>query len=181
MISEWWNRFLASDPALRRLRNAVRVTAATGLTLLVVLPLLLLWQQPIPVGMVSAVVAINSCTAVNDDTEAERKLTTLLMPIPAMISLALATSTTSLPLLHVGLFLPVVFVATYIRRFGSRYFAFGMVAFMGYFFAMFVRPQLPQLPALALAVVSGALSAYLMRFVVLRDNPRGVLERGRRP
>nr|WP_233627530.1 FUSC family protein [Saccharopolyspora sp. HNM0986] len=180
MISEWWNRFLASDPALRRLRNAVRVTAATGLTLLVVLPLLLLWQQPIPVGMVSAVVAINSCTAVNDDTEAERKLTTLLMPIPAMISLALATSTTSLPLLHVGLFLPVVFVATYIRRFGSRYFAFGMVAFMGYFFAMFVRPQLPQLPALALAVVSGALSAYLMRFVVLRDNPRGVLERGRR-
>lgn len=180
MISEWWNRFLASDPALRRLRTAVRVTGATALALLVVLPVLGLLHQPLPSGMVSAVVAINSAMAVNDATERDRKITTLLMPVPAAISLALATSTAPLPVLHVALFLPVIFVATYIRRFGPRYFAFGMVAFMGYFFAMFLRPQLAQLPALVFATVCGALSAYLLRFLLVRDDPRGVLERGRR-
>ncbi|MGI8306116.1 hypothetical protein [Saccharopolyspora hattusasensis] len=74
----------------------------------------------------------------------------------------------------------VIFASTYIRRFGPRFFPLGMVAFMGYFFAMFLSPQLPQLPALIAAAVAGALSAFVMRFVVLRDDPEGVLERGRR-
>ncbi|GAB2670678.1 FUSC family protein [Saccharopolyspora gloriosae] len=180
MVSEWWNRFLASDPALRRLRNATRVTAATALSLVVTLGLLALWDRPLTNGMIAAVVAVNSTTAVNDETERERRRTTLLMPLPAAVSLVLAVSTASMPVLHVGLFLPVVFVATYIRRFGPRYFACGMVAFMGYFFAMFLRPQPPQLPDLLLAAVCGALSAFVLRFVLLRDDPRGILDRGRR-
>ncbi|MEU6132933.1 FUSC family protein [Saccharopolyspora sp. NPDC047091] len=180
MVSEWWNRFLASDPALRRLRNAARTTLAVAFALIVAMGALWLLHRPVTNGMVAAVVAINSVTAVNDATERERRRTTLLIPVPAAISLALATSTAGLPVLHVALFLPVVFAATYIRRFGSRYFAFGMVAFMGYFFAMFLRPQLPQLPDLLWAAVCGAGSAFLLRFVLLRDDPRGVLERGRR-
>ncbi|WP_246868665.1 hypothetical protein [Saccharopolyspora sp. ASAGF58] len=36
------------------------------------------------------------------------------------------------------------------------------------------------MPALIAAAVAGALSAFVMRFVVLRDDPEGVLERGRR-
>ncbi|MCX2733137.1 FUSC family protein [Saccharopolyspora sp. NFXS83] len=180
MVSEWWNRFLASDPALRRLRNATRVTAATALALVVTLGLLALWDRPLTNGMIAAVVAVNSTTAVNDETERERRRTTLLMPLPAAVSLVLAVSTASMPVLHVALFLPVVFLATYIRRFGPRYFAFGMVAFMGYFFAMFLRPQPPQLPDLLLAAVLGALSAFVLRFVLLRDDPRGILDRGRR-
>ncbi|WP_243787841.1 FUSC family protein [Saccharopolyspora gloriosae] len=180
MVSEWWNRFLASDPALRRLRNATRVTLATALALGITLGLLTWFGRPMTNGMIAAVVAINSTTAVNDETERERRRTTLLMPLPAAVSLVLAVSTASLPVLNVGLFLPVVFAATYIRRFGPRYFAFGMVAFMGYFFAMFLRPQPPQLPDLLLAAVCGALSAFLMRFVLLRDDPRGILDRGRR-
>ncbi|MFR9731628.1 FUSC family protein [Saccharopolyspora sp. MS10] len=180
MVSEWWNRFLASDPALRRLRNATRVTLATALALGVALGLLALLGRPVSSGIIAAVVAINSSTTINDDTERARRRTTLLMPLPAAAALALATATAGLPVLHVALFLPVVFVATYIRRFGSRYFAFGMVAFMGYFFAMFLSPRLPQLPDLLLAVVCGSLSAYLLRFVVLRDDPRRVFDRGRR-
>ncbi|MCA1185601.1 MULTISPECIES: FUSC family protein [unclassified Saccharopolyspora] len=180
MVSEWWNRFLASDPALRRLRNATRVTLATACAIGAAMGVLVLLHRPVTSGMVAAVVAINSITAVNDPTDRERRRTTLLMPVPAALSLTLATATASAPVLHVALFLPVVFAATYIRRFGPRYFAFGMVAFMGYFFAMFLRPQLPQLPDLLWAAVCGAGSAFLLRFVVLRDDPRGVLERGRR-
>ncbi|MGP4017092.1 FUSC family protein [Saccharopolyspora sp. 5N708] len=180
MWSEWWNRFIASDPALRRLRTATRVTFAVALVLAVMLPVLSWWGQPMPLALIGAVVAINSSLGINDPTRRQQQITNLLMPLPTTFALLLSILTASWPLLHSVLFLAVIFTATYIRRFGPRYFPLGMVAFMGYFFAMFLRPQLPQLPALIAAVVTGALAAFVMRFLVLRDDPEGVLERGRR-
>ncbi|WP_019854467.1 FUSC family protein [Actinopolyspora mortivallis] len=180
MWGEWWNRFVASDPALRRLRTAVRVSCSVALTLLVLLPVLPLLGQSPSNALIGAVVAIQSSVAVNDTTQRQRLVTTLLMPIPATASLAVATVSQPLPALKVALFLVVIFVATYIRRFGARYFALGFVGFFGYFFAMFLRPTLEQIPAMALSAVCGALAACLLRFVLLRDDPQGVLERGRR-
>ncbi|PKW17576.1 FUSC family protein [Saccharopolyspora spinosa] len=180
MWSEWWNRFLASDPSLRRLRTAARVTLSVALAIVVMLPLLAWWGQPLPLAMIGAVVAINSSLGVNDPDRRQQQITNLLMPLPAAVALLLSILTAPWPLLHSLLFLVVIFAATYIRRFGPRFFPLGMVAFMGYFFAMFLGPQLPQLPALIAAAVAGALSAFVMRFVVLRDDPEGVLERGRR-
>ncbi|MEV6233872.1 FUSC family protein [Saccharopolyspora shandongensis] len=179
MWSEWWNRFLASDPALRRLRTAARVTLSVALSLVVVLPLLAWWGQPLPLAMLAAVVAINSSLGINDPDRRQQKITNLLMPLPAVLALLLSILTSPWPLPHSLLFLVVIFTATYVRRFGPRFFPLGMVAFMGYFFAMFLRPQLPQLPALIAAAVVGALTAFAMRFLVLRDDPEGVLERGR--
>lgn len=180
MWSEWWNRFLASDPSLRRLRTAARVTSSVALAIAVMLPLLAWWGQPLPLAMIGAVVAINSSLGVNDPDRRQQQITNLLMPLPAAFALLLSILTAPWPLPHSLLFLVVIFAATYVRRFGPRFFPLGMVAFMGYFFAMFLGPQLPQLPALIAAAVAGALSAFAMRFVVLRDDPEGVLERGRR-
>ncbi|WP_190815226.1 FUSC family protein [Saccharopolyspora pogona] len=180
MWSEWWNRFLASDPSLRRLRTAARVTLSVALAIAIMLPLLAWWGQPLPLAMIGAVVAINSSLGVNDPDRRQQQITNLLMPLPAAFALLLSILTAPWALLHSLLFLVVIFAATYIRRFGPRFFPLGMVAFMGYFFAMFLSPQLPQLPALIAAAVAGALSAFVMRFVVLRDDPEGVLERGRR-
>ncbi|WP_017974524.1 FUSC family protein [Actinopolyspora halophila] len=180
MWGEWWNRFVASDPALRRFRTAIRVSCSVALTLVVMLPSLTLLGQPLSSALIGAIVAIQSSVAVNDTSQRQRLVTTLLMPLPATASLVVATVTQPLPLLKVGLFLVVIFVATYIRRFGVRYFALGFVGFFGYFFAMFLRPTLEQIPYMALSAVCGALAACLLRFVLLRDDPQGVLERGRR-
>lgn len=180
MWSEWWNRFIASDPALRRLRTAARVALAVATTLAVMIPVFTLFGQPGRSVLIGAVVSVNSAQAVRDNTEAGRKITTLLMPLPATLSLTLATTTASLPVLSSALFLVVIFAATYIRRFGDRYFALGIVGFMGYFFSMFLRPTVPQLPYLVLAVFCGALAAYVVRFFLISDNPQGILDRGRR-
>ncbi|SDP91847.1 Uncharacterized membrane protein YccC [Actinopolyspora xinjiangensis] len=180
MWSEWWNRFVASDPALRRFRTAVRVVSSVVVTLLVVLPLLARLGEPLSSALIGAIVAIQSSVAVNDATERGRLITTLLMPIPAAASLTAATASQPLPVLKVLVFLVVIFAATYVRRFGVRYFALGFVGFFGYFFAMFLRPDLSQIPMMAVAAVCGALAACLVRFVVLRDDPQGVLRRGRR-
>ncbi|MER7081809.1 Uncharacterized membrane protein YccC [Saccharopolyspora kobensis] len=180
MWSEWWNRFLASDPAMRRLRTATRVVLAVALTIVVVLPVLAWWGQPLPLAMIGAVVAINSSLGVNDPDPRQQRITTLLMPLPVTAALLLAMLTAPWPLVSTLVFLVVIFTAVYVRRFGPRYFPLGMVAFMGYFFAMFLRPQLAQLPALFAAALAGALAAFALRFLVLRDEPEGVLERGRR-
>lgn len=180
MWSEWWNRFLASDPAFRRLRNACRISLAVGVTLAIMIPVLNLAGQSVRAALMGGIIAINSVQPVNDHTERARRITTLLCPIPAAISMVAATSSQSLPVLNIALFLVVIFAATYIRRFGPRFFAFGMVGFMGYFFAMFLRPAVAQLPYLLLAIVVASLSAFVVRFYLISDNPQGILERGRR-
>lgn len=180
MGSEWWNRFLASDPSLRRLRTAVRVTLAVALTLATAVPLLAWWGQPLPSAMIGAVVAINGSLGVSDPDRRGQAITYALLPLPALAALGLAIATEFSPPLHSGVFLLVIFVAVYVRRFGPRYFPLGMVAFMGYFFAMFLRPQVAQFPALIAAVLIGTIMAAGLRFLVLRDDPEGVLARGRR-
>jgi uncharacterized membrane protein YccC len=180
MWSEWWNRFMASDPALRRLRTATRVTCAVAANLAIMMPLLAQWGQPLPSVLIGAVVSINSTLAVTDTTDRQRRITTLLMPFPAALSLLIAATVEALPLLSDLLFLVVVFVATYIRRFGPRYSALGLVGFMGYFFAMLLHPTLARVPALVAVALCGALTAFAMRFLILRDDPEGILDRGRR-
>ncbi|RRO18916.1 FUSC family protein [Saccharopolyspora rhizosphaerae] len=180
MGSEWWNRFLASDPALRRLRAATRVTLAVALTLAVAVPLLAWWGQPLPSALIGAVVAINGSLGVNDPDRRGQVITYALLPLPVLAALGLSIATQFSPPLHSAVFLAVIFVAVYVRRFGPRYFPLGMVAFMGYFFAMFLRPPPTQFPALLVAVLLGTLAAAAMRLLVLRDDPEGVLARGRR-
>lgn len=180
MLSQWWNRFLASDPSLRRLRTAVRVLLSVALTLGVSLPLLTIWGQPAPLGMIGAVVAINAAMGINEPEKRSELITFALMPLPVLAALLLSITTQQWPLTHSLLFLVVSFAAVYVRRFGARYFPLGMVAFMGYFFAMFLKPQLPQLPALLVAVVAGAAAAAVLKLVLIRDDPEGILARGRR-
>lgn len=46
-----------------------------------------------------------------------------------------------------------------------------MVAFISYFFALFLHADVAQLPALAVAVVVGVACSLLIRNVVARDRP----------
>ncbi|WP_246195318.1 FUSC family protein [Halopolyspora algeriensis] len=153
---------------------------STALTLLIMLPLLAWWEQPLTNAIIGAIVAIQSSVSVKDSTDRQRRITTLLMPLPITASLALSTAISPWPVGNILVFLVVIFLATYIRRFGPRYFALGMVGFFGYFFAMFLRPDPPQLPSMAVAAGCGALVALVLRFLVLHDDPQGILSRGRR-
>ena len=69
----------------------------------------------------------------------------------------------------------VVFVAVYVRRFGARGSALGMVAFMAYFFTLYLRAGLSELPWLIVAVVVGTVCTFVMSSYVLPDQPERVL------
>ena len=63
-------------------------------------------------------------------------ITTLLLPVAATVSFTLAALTRGSTLLRELVFLAVMFVAVYIRRFGPRALAAGMAAFIGYFLTL---------------------------------------------
>lgn len=163
-------RLVAADPGLRRMRAAAQVIVAVALAVGITLAALAALGQPSVAVAPAAVVAMVSLLAVRDGGR-RGVLTTLLMPVPATVSFALAALTRGSPRLGELVFLAVMFAAVYIRRFGAAAFAAGMAAFMSFFLALLLQVSFATLPAMAGAAVLGACCAVLSRFVLLREHP----------
>jgi hypothetical protein len=169
------DRLLIADPGLVRLDAAVRTTVAVMLT-----TVLLLWivgshsgaQVLVLVGGLSSWI---SAIPVNDVNLSDRRLTTALIPIPAIAGLALSTAMAGEALREDIVFLIVLFVSVYVRRYGQRFVALGAVGTFAYFFGLFIGTQPAQLVPLAAVVVLGTASTYVMRFVFFPKHARGSL------
>lgn len=161
----------ASDPGQVRLRSA----SATTLTVLLAMVTLVLTTraigQPVTVAMLGTVVAMQASAAVKDKDQRSRLITTALMALPASAAVALAALLSELgKVADVG-FIVVLFAAVWVRRFGPRGTALGMVSFISYFFALFLRATPGQLPMLIAAILGGLVIALFVRAVVFPDRP----------
>ena len=173
----WPEALAASDPGRVRLRSASATTLTLVLALGALVPLSRALGQSLPVAMLGTVVATFAASVVRDKTHRGRIITTALAPLPACASASLAAVLNQYgAAANVG-FIGVLFVATWVRRFGARGTALGMVAFTSYFFVLFLRGQLHQLPALLLSIVVGVAIALLVRTVLLPERPRVQLRR----
>lgn len=161
----------ASDPGQVRLRSA----SATTLTVLLAMVTLVLTTraigQSVTVAMLGTVVAMQASAAVKDRDQRSRLVTTALMALPASAAVTLAALLSELgKVADVG-FIAVLFTAVWVRRFGPRGTALGMVSFISYFFALFLRATPEQLPMLIAAILGGLLIALFVRAVVFPDRP----------
>ena len=166
-------RFLVdSDPGRLRLRSAATTTLSLVLGLSALLVFTRLADQPVTVAMLGTIVAMQSSAAVKDRQQHSRVVTTLLLFFPALGAVTLAALLTPLgKVADVG-FIAVLFAAVWVRRFGPRGNAMGMVAFMAYFFALFLRASVGQIPVLAVAIAVGLGATLLVRTLVFPDRPR---------
>jgi hypothetical protein len=178
----WWDRSLtrlvAADPGMRRLRAAVQMILSVVLALVAALLVLSALGQPATAVVPAAVVAIVGLLAVRDGDTTARVVTTVLMVPTVTAAIALAMLASGSTLLGEGVFLCVMFGAVYVRRFGGRASALGTVAFIGYFFALFLQAGWTLLAPMAGAAVIGAAAALLARFVLLPERPAGAWRRG---
>jgi hypothetical protein len=101
----------------------------------------------------------------------EGVLTTLVLPVAATVMFTLAALVHGSLRLAELVFVGVMFVAVWMRRFGPRAFAAGMAGFLGYFLALFLQVSFAALPAMAGAAAVGAGAALLARFVLLPERP----------
>lgn len=72
-------------------------------------------------------------------------------------------------------FVGVMFVAVAVRRWGPRFFTYGFMFWMGYFFASFLHATFTTLPLLLAAVVLGTLCVLALSLTVLRRRAHRIL------
>lgn len=169
------NWVIGSDPGLLRLRMATRTTAALGLSLLALFILTKATGQPLTVALLGVVITMVASRSVNEPDPRQQRITMALLPLPAAVSITAAAVLAPHLVASDVVFVVVVFTAAYIRRFGARGRALGMVAFMSYFFTLYLHARLAELPWMIGAVAVGTVCTFVMSTYVMPDRPERVL------
>jgi uncharacterized membrane protein YccC len=164
------------DPGLGRLRLAGVATAAMVLAVAGMSVVRAATGQPVTVVVFAAVLAMVSNLSVNEPDNHRRRVTTALMVLPAAAATVLGTLLAEHRLVSDTVFVLVMMVAVWIRRYGPRGMALGMAMFMPYFFTQFLQARPEQLPTLLAAVVIGIGSTLLLRGWVFAEKPENVLD-----
>lgn len=169
------NWVIGSDPGLLRLRMATRTTAALGLSLLALFILTRATGQPLTVALLGVVITMVASRSVNEPDPRQQRITMALLPLPAAVCITAAAVLAPHAVVSDIAFVIVVFTAAYIRRFEARGRALGMVAFMSYFFTLYLHARLAELPWMIGAVAVGTVCTYVMSAYVMPDRPERVL------
>ncbi|BBY04251.1 FUSC family protein [Mycobacterium seoulense] len=166
---------IGSDPGLLRLRMATRTTAALGCSLLALYALTRATGQPLTVALLGVVITMVAARSVNEPDPRRQRITMALLPVPAAVCITAAAVLASHQVVSDAVFVVVVFTAAYVRRFGARGRALGMVAFMSYFFTLYLRARISELPWMIGAVAVGTVCTFVMTAYVMPDRPERVL------
>ena len=169
------NWAVGSDPGLLRLRMATRTTGALATALLVLFALTKATGQPLTVALLGALITMVSARSVNEPDPRRQRITMALLPLPTALAITAAALVAPHPVIGDILFVVVVFVAAYARRFGPRGTSLGMVTFMSYFFSLYLRAQFSELPWLIGATVVGTLCSFIWSVFIMPDRPESVL------
>ncbi|OSC42746.1 FUSC family protein [Mycobacterium decipiens] len=164
-----------SDPGLFRLRLAARTTAALVCALAVLYLLTSATNQPLTVSLFGVLITMIAARSVREPDPHRQQVTIALLPVVATPVITAATLLTPHKVAGDIVFVVIVFAAAYVRRFGARGRALGMVAVMAYFFTLYLRASTTELPWLIAAVLVGTACTFVMSAYVLPDRPEQVL------
>ncbi|MFD0313054.1 FUSC family protein [Streptomyces flavalbus] len=166
-------RLTAADPGL--LRMAAGLRAVLGLTL--TLAALTALGEPAVVVLGGGFMAVVTSLA-SSDPHPRNQLRTLLAGAPVALAALTAGGLLAPYALASRLaFLPLIFAAVYVRRFGRRGQDLGIYAFMAYFLTQFAAVSAGQLPQLAVALAVSFTAATLTRLVLVPVTSYGILTR----
>src|ERR1700722_19633977 len=201
---ELLDRFIGSDPGFNRLRTALMSTLTIGLILqaewlLVHFTNALQIQAPKGVPVPAAVAVANhdylvivmllgailgmiSGFGVMDPDAKGQMITVLFLPVPMFPALALGIAVGGHRILSLVLLAVILAAGTYLRRFGPRGVASGMLLFMGFFFGFFLHGTITtgDLGWVVAAVVVGDAVALVVRFGLFYPHPAHALQRTQR-
>ena len=171
---------VASDPGLMRLRLAIRASATAAVSALVLSRLAAWTGHPVSVTIIGVAIGMLGTVVLSDATLEDEKKTLALVPLVAGAAAALAMLTASSVWASSGGFCAVIFASVYVRRYGVRATALGVIAFIGYFFALYFASYfgggVSAIPWTEGAIVLSGAIAYVIRFGVVRERPQAVLE-----
>ncbi|GAA4826546.1 hypothetical protein GCM10023201_11570 [Actinomycetospora corticicola] len=175
------DRLLASDPGHVRLALASRAAVSLALSLaasaVLAAVLGLAGTQAIIVLVLGAVLTMITTFTAADPTPGGRAITHVSLPVAMLVGITLSTLVDKHRVLSLSLFVVVMFAVVWVRRFGPRAFACGMVAWMGYFIALFLQLSFAQLPTVLLAVATTTVLLLVIALVLVPQRPARRLRR----
>nr|WP_240968795.1 FUSC family protein [Streptomyces sp. HNM0575] len=182
-LSEFWDRVVASDPGLNRLRMAVSAAVAMSSTLAleyVFGQVAGAGRQGTTIGMLlGAIVAMMGSMALTGTGVRTKAVTAVFFPVAMGAGMLAGVVVAGHTDVMLCVFVGVMFVAVFVRRFGMRFFFYGFMLWMGYFFAAFLNAELTMLPGLLTAIAVASAWVLLLSVTVLRTNARRTLRRVR--
>lgn len=170
------DRVVAADPGLTRFYMALRATAGVGVALSILLWISGRYHLPLTVPLLGAAIGMTWSIGVNDADPKAQRATTLLLWLPAAAALTLGTATAGNRIVGDLVFLAVLFLSVYVRKYGPRGYAAGMVSVLTFFFALFLHATFALLPWLLLSLAVTMVCSYVLRFVVFPDSPARALQ-----
>ena len=163
---------VASDPGLLRLRLALRAVVAVALSSAVLHQLGPAVGLPSVVAMLlGGMVGMNGSFAASSRTPRDAALTLCGFPVAAAAGATPAALAAGHPTVHLVGFVVVMVAAVFVRRYGPRWFNWGMMAWFAYFFATFIGITPPRLAALLAVVVTATACLVLVVTVLLPERP----------
>ncbi len=177
----WWSelrtRLAAIDPGRTRLHLATVATTSMIVAAGLMSVLRALTGQPVTVVLFAVVLAMVSNLAVNEPVLGRRRVTTALMALPAAGAATVSSLLGSGRVLTDVVFVLVMMGAVAIRRWGPRFVALGMAAFMPYFFVLFLRAGPSELPFLLAGVGVGIGTTFVLRCLIFTEPVDRVVDR----
>jgi uncharacterized membrane protein YccC len=127
--------------------------------------------------LLGAVLAMMGSMALTGTGVWRKVRTAVFFPVALGVGMTLGAAVGNRTDLMLAVFVPVMFVAVFVRRFGVPFFFYGFMCWMGYFFASFLHATLPMIPFLLGAAVVATGWILLLSVSVLRTNPARTLRR----
>lgn len=201
-LREAVDRLAGADPGLTQLRTAlqavlgiaVAVAAVDGFVNLTGALQLPASAGPAPVitaenhallivsMLLAGMVAMMAGFTVHDATPRGQLLSTAVLPVPMIAAMALGLALGSYRVVSLIYLVVLLAGGVYVRRWGPRGFAAGLVAFNGGFLGFFLHKDLGlhDVGWLAADLLIGLVASLLVRFVIFRPHPVRTLVRMRR-
>lgn len=129
--------------------------------------------------LLGALMAMVAAFVVADPTPRDQLVSTLLLPIPMLASMGIGLLLGPYRLPSLAYLVVALMVGTYLRRYGPRGFAAGMLLFNGGFMGFFLNPYIParNIGWVAAELGIGVLAFLLVRFGLFPPDPAKTLLR----
>jgi hypothetical protein len=172
-LTDLWDRYSASDPGLLRLMAGLRTVGSIGLALLALAAM----GTAVIQLVAGAMAAMVSTFAIRDKLVRDQAVTLALGLPAALVSVTLGAMLNPHVVVGDVFFILLIFGAAYVRRFGDRYTAIGLISFQVYFLSLFVHATGSVLPRLLLTLTIAFACSAVTRFAVVPETPERTLGR----
>ncbi|MFI9599431.1 FUSC family protein [Streptomyces sp. NPDC052043] len=172
---------VVTDPGLNRLTSGLRALLAAAASVGTLYGILIgagVGPNALPVAVLGGSVGMAASGMPRDPTLRGRRITAALMVVPAMVGATIGAAAEPSPTASIVALVVVVLIGVWVRRFGPRFIALGMLLFMACYFALLLQFPISQVAWLALATVVGTAWAYLVRFHLVPERPAKTLRLG---